>query len=142
MAVKVSKEFRWEMGHRLPYHEMCRNVHGHSYRMIVEVEGEVDEHGMVVDFADIATAVRPLIEQMDHAFMLDPWDAEMRALLDREGLKKLEVPFYSTAENIAEWVARACASKLAKSLGPGTLAVSVWETHSSCATCLINLCSS
>ena len=40
--MKIAKEFRWEMGHRLPEHfGLCKNIHGHSYKMIVEFEGEL-----------------------------------------------------------------------------------------------------
>ena len=39
--MKIAKEFRWEMGHRLPEHfGLCKNIHGHSYKMVVEFEGE------------------------------------------------------------------------------------------------------
>ena len=29
MRTTISKQFRWEMGHRLPFHEgLCKNIHG------------------------------------------------------------------------------------------------------------------
>jgi len=41
--MKIAKEFKWEMGHRLPEHfGQCKNIHGHSYKMLVEFEGEID----------------------------------------------------------------------------------------------------
>ena len=41
--MKVAKEFKWEMGHRLPEHfGNCKNIHGHSYKMIAEFEGEIE----------------------------------------------------------------------------------------------------
>jgi len=49
--MKIAKEFRWEMGHRLPEHTgLCRNIHGHSYRMVVEITGDVLANGMIIDF--------------------------------------------------------------------------------------------
>ncbi len=105
MLTRISKEFRWEMGHRLPYHtEGCQNIHGHSYRMVVELIGETDESGMVLDFGEISQIVRPILAQLDHSFMVDPWDAMMQAVLRENNLKATPVEFFSTAENIAHWM--------------------------------------
>ena len=60
--MKIAKEFHWEMGHRLPEHfGLCKNIHGHSYKMIVEFEGELDEQGMVIDFYDVEKIIAPII---------------------------------------------------------------------------------
>lgn len=134
MVVTVAKEFRWEMGHRLPYHETCQNVHGHSYRMVLEAEGEPDGSGMVVDFGVIADIVKPLVSELDHSFMVDPSDHLMHDLLSRSGLKKTEVPFYSTAENIAGWILGRVAPVLFESSNVSTIRVKLFETVSSCAT--------
>ena len=41
--MKVAKEFRWEMAHRLQHHKgKCSNLHGHSYKMIVEFKGTIN----------------------------------------------------------------------------------------------------
>ncbi|MGA1250362.1 MAG: 6-pyruvoyl trahydropterin synthase family protein, partial [Candidatus Kapaibacteriota bacterium] len=52
MISRIAKEFHWEMGHRLPFHDGgCQNIHGHSYTMRVEVIGEIDPAtGMVIDY--------------------------------------------------------------------------------------------
>lgn len=93
------------MGHRLPYHTQgCQNVHGHSYRLVVELAGPLDRGGMVCDYGDVSGAVKPILAELDHAYMVDPSDIEMAELLARTGLKKVEVPFHSTAENIAVWL--------------------------------------
>jgi 6-pyruvoyltetrahydropterin/6-carboxytetrahydropterin synthase len=105
MPTRISKEFRWEMGHRLPYHyEMCRNLHGHSYRMVVEVEGEHDAGGMVMDYGEIGRMVRPIIDQIDHCFMVDDQDMVMKTVVAENDFKFVEVDFYTTAENIAHWI--------------------------------------
>jgi len=42
------------MAHRLPFHDGgCRNVHGHSYSMTIELVGEPDRNGMVLDYFDM-----------------------------------------------------------------------------------------
>ena len=52
--MKIAKEFRWEMGHRLLEHKgKCYNLHGHSYKLLVEFGGEVEPNGMVMDYFDV-----------------------------------------------------------------------------------------
>ena len=34
--MKIAKEFRWEMGHRLPEHfGLCKNIHGHCHSYVI-----------------------------------------------------------------------------------------------------------
>jgi len=101
--VKVAQTFRWEMGHRLPYHQGgCGNLHGHSYKLVVEVEGAIDEKtGMVIDFYRIQEIVKPIIDQLDHSFMCSENDEKMKVFLEKSGFKVVFVDFESTAENIA-----------------------------------------
>ena len=87
--MKVAKEFKWEMGHRLPEHfGNCRNIHGHSYKMIVEFEGELNENEMIIDFYDIDRIIKPLVEKFDHAFMVNKNDKEVVEFLEKIKSKK------------------------------------------------------
>ena len=125
--MKVGKHFSWEMAHRLMYHKgKCYNLHGHSYRAHVLVEGEIGVEGMVIDFADIKKAHSSLIDSMDHAVMCYKKDQILVDLLGKTDFKSLYVDFETTAENIAKW--------LFDQLRTGGLNVSkltVWETNTS-----------
>ena len=104
MYTKISKTFRWEMAHRLPFHDGgCRNVHGHSYAMTVEVSGTPDANGMVLDYFDLSSILAPMIEEIDHSFLCDKSDALCREFLESSKLKAVFVDFPTTAENIAGW---------------------------------------
>lgn len=122
------------MGHRIPWHTGgCQNVHGHSYRLIVELEGEVEDGGMVTDYGDISACVKPILAELDHSYMIDPSDHEMRKTLTELGLKMTEVPFVSTAENIVLWLGE----RLKPSLLRGTvqsMRLTVKETASTSAS--------
>ena len=103
--MKVAKEFRWEMGHRLPEHfGNCKNIHGHSYKMIVEFEGEMNKDEMIIDFYDIDRIIKPLIEKLDHAFMVNKNDRDVIEFLEKIKSKMLVVDFNSTVENICKYV--------------------------------------
>lgn len=99
--MKISKEFRWEMGHRIPLHQgPCRNVHGHSYRMFVELEGEPLDTGMIMDFSDLNLLIKPILEEFDHSFLCSEDDKELIEFLKKMGLKHTIVKYYATVENI------------------------------------------
>lgn len=89
--MKITQVFTFESAHhlpRVPPTHRCHNLHGHSYRVELQLEGPVDpESGFVADFFDIETAFEPLRLQLDH-----------HCLNDVEGLEN------PTAENIAIWI--------------------------------------
>ena len=110
--MKVAKRFKWEAAHRLPWHEgQCKFVHGHSYRMMVELEGTPDERGMLIDFKEIKQILKPLIERWDHATLIADYDTYLkRAVIDvaeEEGVpSKYDIlPYDTTAENLSTYVA-------------------------------------
>lgn len=102
--MKIAKEFRWEMGHRLPEHfGKCKNIHGHSYKMILGLEGETDQSGMVMDYYDVEKVIDPIVEKLDHAFMVYNEDKEIISLLEKMKSKMVIVGFQSTVENICRY---------------------------------------
>ena len=49
MKTKISKVFYFDAAHRIANHKgKCKNLHGHTYKLIVTIEGEI-ESGMVID---------------------------------------------------------------------------------------------
>lgn len=99
--MKIAKEFTWEMGHRLSFHNGgCRNLHGHSYKCMIELTGEPDQNGMVMDYYDLKKVVEPILNELDHAFMVYKNDKELIAALEQLNSRKVIVDFESTAENI------------------------------------------
>lgn len=100
--MKIAKEFNWEMGHRLPFHNgKCINLHGHSYKMMVELTGTPDVNGMVLDYYDVKTIISPIVEELDHSFMVKENDTEVLEFLRKINSKHVVVPFDSTAENLS-----------------------------------------
>lgn len=102
--MKIAKEFKWEMGHRLPFHKgKCKNLHGHTYKIMVEFEGNLDENGMVMDYYDVKDVVGPIIDELDHSFMVKKDDTEIIDFLKKINSKHTIVDFQTTAENICKY---------------------------------------
>lgn len=52
--MKIAKEFTFDSAHFLKdYHGKCERMHGHTYKMRVTVEGEIQKNGLVMDFSEI-----------------------------------------------------------------------------------------
>jgi 6-pyruvoyltetrahydropterin/6-carboxytetrahydropterin synthase len=127
--MKVAKEFRWEMGHRLPEHfGPCKNIHGHSYKMRIEIEGNMNKDGMVIDFYEIDRIVKPLIDKLDHAFMVNKNDKYVIEFLDKIKSKKVIVDFNSTVENLCNFILKEIKKfDLPKNIS--SISIRVYETN-------------
>lgn len=54
-----------DCAHSLPGHPKCGQLHGHTYRVEIVIEGETNG-GMVVDFADLKAQAREVFGRYDH----------------------------------------------------------------------------
>lgn len=104
--MKIAKRFRFEGAHRLPWHEgLCKNLHGHSYTMFVEIEGELDANGLLMDFKDLKQCLLPLINAWDHATIVAAHDKELRDVVESKNWKHYILPYDTTAENMCIYAA-------------------------------------
>ena len=64
------KEFTFDSAHFLPNvpeGHKCKEMHGHTYRLRVWLEGPLHpELGWVMDFADLKRVVKPVVASLDH----------------------------------------------------------------------------
>ena len=91
LLMELRKTFQFEAAHLLPHLPLthkCRRLHGHSFRVEVVVEGELDPTlGWVMDYAEISAAFKPFWAQLDHYYLNE--------------VPGLENP---TSENVARWI--------------------------------------
>lgn len=88
----------------------CRNIHGHRWRVIIEIQGDAmlasgEKRGMLVDFGDLKNDLKKLADELDHSLIIESGslkDATMEALRDEE-FRIVEFPFRPTAENFAKY---------------------------------------
>ncbi len=115
--VKITKIIRIEAAHRLDKHKgHCRNLHGHSYKVEVTLEGlpitdpGSSSYGMVKDFGEVKKDLQQAIGKHDHTYLNDDF-------------------IYPTAERMAlSWLTELLAIDIRY------CEVKVWETDDSYAT--------
>ena len=131
--MRIAKEFKWEMGHRLQFHKgKCYNLHGHTYKMRVEIEGEPDDNGMVLDYFDMRKIISPLIDDLDHKVVVHKKDKELINALDMLRSEYFIVDFDTTAENLTLYfLKKIAASDIPKNISK--LKVRVFETENTYA---------
>ncbi|AKO30587.1 6-carboxy-5,6,7,8-tetrahydropterin synthase [[Haemophilus] ducreyi] len=132
---KIAKEFSFDMAHMLDGHDgKCQNLHGHTYKLQVEVSGELvsngAKRGMVMDYSDLKSIVkREILDLMDHAYIYDlnnERESQVAQLLLELYSKVYGIPSRTTAEQIAKYMFE----KLAQVGLPVSL-IRLWETPTS-----------
>ncbi len=89
----VFKDFQFAAAHAIRGHTRgCENLHGHNYRVRVHVAADqLDELGMVLDFADLKAVVQEVLGPFDHRVINDipPFD---RAQHHRRAAGRVRLP--------------------------------------------------
>ncbi len=99
---------------------ICERLHGHNWRVAVEVSGPLDENRYVFDFIALRDATQKIVDELDHRMLLPTRHQTIRVT---SGEKEVEVRFEqkrwifpaedcfllpvvnTTAEEIAFWMA-------------------------------------
>jgi 6-pyruvoyltetrahydropterin/6-carboxytetrahydropterin synthase len=119
-TIRISKIFQFEMAHALfGYDGPCKNIHGHSYELIVTVKGktivdkENPKEGMVMDFTDLKKIVKPIVDELDHATVLNEHTPQKQAAIDNLLFQKLVlVEYQPTCENMLVDIAKRISKNL------------------------------
>ncbi|WP_457751781.1 6-pyruvoyl trahydropterin synthase family protein [Thermococcus sp.] len=85
MKARIVERFKFEAAHAVIIDGKPEELHGHTFRLEVAVEGELKK-GYVMDFLELRGIVGEIIERLDHR--------DLNALFENP-----------TTENIALWIA-------------------------------------
>lgn len=87
--VMVCKEFTFDAAHHLhDYDGKCKNLHGHTYKVVFGISGMTDNRGLAIDFGDIK----------------EIWKKDIEIFLDHKYLNETLPPMNTTAENMVVWI--------------------------------------
>ena len=129
----VTKTVRFDAAHILTNHAgLCKNLHGHTYRVDVSVAQTDADADMVIDFKELKRiATEVICDRFDHAFIYNTGskgECEIAEVVERNGMRTVALGFRSTAENLSRHFYEQLAPRIA-----GLRSVKVWETADSCA---------
>lgn len=131
---KIAKEFQFDACHMLDGHNhKCHNLHGHTYRLIVEISGELICSGssadMVMDYADLKTIVKQhIIDRLDHAYLYhqnNTNECRLASLLQEMQRKIFAFPCRTTAEGMSKYIFDCLSQYIPVSK------ITLWETPTS-----------
>lgn len=117
------------------YHGKCKNLHGHRWRVVAEIQGESLAAGgqtrdMLVDFGEVKAVLKELCDRLDHSLIYERGSLRPAtvAALREEDFALIEVPFRPTAEAFSRFFYEKLAEK-----GYAVHRVEVYETPNNCA---------
>lgn len=118
------------------YEGKCRNIHGHRWRVEVEVVTDnlcTDQQnkGMYVDFGKLKKDLKEQTDYFDHALIIEKGSLKQKTLeaLREEEFRIVELAFRPTAENLSRYF-----YEKIKALGYRMGMVTVYETPANCAS--------
>ena len=123
--IRISKEFNFDMAHALlGYDGLCKNIHGHSYTLVVTVIGtpigdaSSPKTGMLIDFKDLKNIIKTqIVDRFDHALVLNSLTPkELLEMMMKNYEKIVVLDYQPTTENMisdmAEQISRMLPSNL------------------------------
>ena len=123
-SIQVQKDYlKFSAAHFLIFPDgTAERLHGHNYKVIVEVSSELDPHGLVLNFKAIKPLIRELVDELDEHLLIPGEHPVLRCESTADGLVEIRyqdryyaaptedvivLPINNTsAENLAAWLGR------------------------------------
>lgn len=134
---KLTTEHSFDAAHFLAdYEGKCRNIHGHRWKVVAAIKADSlkedqQQRGMIVDFGDLKKDLKRIVNELDHALIIEKGSLKSKTLdaLAEEKFKLITLDFRPTAENFSKYF-----YEKIKACGYQVSSVSVYETPNNCAT--------
>lgn len=123
-SISIAKDYlKFSAAHFLIFPDgSAERLHGHNYKVFVDVESALDAHGLVVNFKEIKPLVRQLCDELDEHLLIPGAHPVLRAVRQDDGQMEIRyrercylvpagevivLPISNTsAENLATWFGR------------------------------------
>jgi len=108
----IEKKYYFYAAHRnKEAGEKCGRIHGHTYDVTCQFKFDNLSNGITMLFSDIDKIAEPIIKQYDHYLLLYKEDG-LCLMLDLINEPYIELPFETSAENLAIWIFGLISNKL------------------------------
>jgi len=149
-GIDLAKEYlKFSTAHFLIFPDgSSERLHGHNYRVFVELEAGLDEFGLVIDFQRIKPVVREICDWLDEHWLIPGQHPVLRYTEREDGVTEVRykdlyyaapttdvivLPINNTSsENLATWVGRTLLERLKERFPKAEISfmrVAVEETH-------------
>ena len=154
--VRLEKEHHvFSAAHFITFNgDVCERLHGHNYRVAVEVDGPLDENQYVIDFIALRDELKAITDELDHRMLLPTGhplirvtagETEVEAVFTPDGRRWLFprgdcalLPVANTtAELLAHYIGQRLLAAVERRTGtrPARLQVAVDENHGQWGVC-------
>ncbi len=134
-SILIEKEYlKFSCAHFLIFPDGSKErLHGHNYQVTCEVEGSLDEHGLVIDFKQVKPVIKALCDELDEHWLIPAHHPELRFVHRDDGHTEVTyrdcrylaptdevivMPFNNTsAENLSAWLGRSLVERLQRMFG-------------------------
>ena len=148
-SIHIAKEYlKFSSAHFLIFPDGSKErLHGHNYQVTCEIDGQLSEHGLVIDFKMVKPIIRALCDHLDEHWLIPGEHPELRYRHRDDGHTEVTyrechylapteevivLPINNTsAENFASWLGRNLLGRLRDRFGAlsvSALRVTVSET--------------
>ena len=129
-SIQIDKEYlKFSSAHFLIFPDgSAERLHGHNYRVYVEIDGRLSPQGLVLDFKEVKPVVRELVDALDEHWLVPGEHPELTADERADGVVEVRyreryyaapkedvivLPINNTsAENFAGWLGRELMDRL------------------------------
>ena len=123
-SIELEKEyFKFSAAHFLIFPDgSAERLHGHNYRVFIEIDATLSEFGLVIDFKEIKPVVRELLDSLDERFLIPGEHPVLTHSLREDDVCEIRyldryyaapsedvlvMPMNNTSsENLASWIGR------------------------------------
>lgn len=83
-TVRVEKDYLvFSAAHFITFAgNICERLHGHNYRVAVEIDGPLDENHYVIDFIAVRDAMKEIVAALDHHVLLPTRHPQIQVTAD------------------------------------------------------------
>ncbi len=73
---------QFSAAHILPNCGKCARLHGHSYAISIQLQGQLTKNNLLIDFGVVKTSLQDIAAKLDHKFLISQHDTTTKIVDD------------------------------------------------------------